>query len=223
METKKDPKVDISKKRGLLLNISLTTSLLLVTIAFEWRTYDAGPGDLGALEDEFEEQLEVPLTAQPPPPPPPPIIPPEILEVPDEEEVEEEIEIDVEITEDMVIEEVTFEDEPEEDIDHIFEVVEEQATPIGGQQALKKYLRRALKYPSQAIRMGLEGRVYLQFVVERNGTISNVKVIRGIGGGCDEAAVEALKKCPIKWNPAKQRGKPVRTYFTQPVTFTLSK
>ena len=196
MELKKNPQADLTKKKGLFFSVGLTVSLLVVTIAFEWRTYDHEIADLGKLEDEFDEQLEVPLTQQPPPPPPPLVIPPEIVEIPDDEEIEEEvIELDMEISEDLVIEDVIYAEE-EEEIDHIFQVVEEPANIIGGNQALYEYFRNNLRYPKQATRIGLEGKVYLRFVVEKNGSISNVEVRRGIGGGCDERSHPSYEKMP---------------------------
>ena len=90
MEIKKNPKADLEKRSGLFLNIGLCVSLLLVITAFEWRFYDRGAGmDLGTIEDDFEDLMEIPPTEQPPPPPPV-IQQPEIIEVPDEEEIEEE-------------------------------------------------------------------------------------------------------------------------------------
>ena len=221
MELKKNPKADLNKKQAMFFNIGLAISLLLITIAFEWRVYESGPSDLREVEDEFEDLIEIPLTSQPPPPPPT-FIPPEIVEIPDEEELEEEvIDLDMEMTEDMVIEEFVPEAPEEEDIDRIFEAVEEPGGPIGGRQALITYLQQAIHYPRQARRMGLEGKVWVQFVLEKNGSISSFKVTRGIGGGCDKEAVRVLKECPLKWVPGKQRGKPVRSYFSLPIYFKL--
>ena len=108
MIEKKTPEADLGRKSGLFLNIGLVTSLLLVILAFEWKFYDDGNlADLGQVSDDFEEMLDIPPTDQPPPPPPK-IQQPEIIEVPDEEEIEEEIEIDldVEITDDERAEEI---------------------------------------------------------------------------------------------------------------------
>jgi periplasmic protein TonB len=110
MEAKKNPKVDLTKKSGLFLNIGLVISLVVVITAFEWKFYDEGDlMDLGQVNDEFEDVMEIPPTEQPPPPPPK-IQQPEIIEVPDEEEIEEEIEVDldVEITEETVVEDIVF-------------------------------------------------------------------------------------------------------------------
>ena len=221
VESKKDPRIDINQMRGMLLSLGLCVSLLLVIVAFEWRSYDTSLRGLGNLEDIFEEQIDVPLTIQPPPPPPPKIIP-KFIEIPDEEEIEEEeIELDVEITEDLVIEEIEYEAPVEEETDEIFSVVEEMASPIGGTKALYEYVYNNIDYPRQAKRMGIEGKVYVSFVVERDGSITNVSVVKGIGGGCDDSALRVMKACPIRWKPGKQRGKPVRTRHSLPIFFKL--
>ena len=223
MELKKNPNVDLSKKTGLFLNIGFVVSLLLVIVAFEWKSYDRGDLlDLGQINDDFEEMTEVPLTQQPPPPPPK-IKQPEIIEVPDEEEIEEEIEVDldVEITEDTEIADIVFE-EPveEEETDEIFQIVENPATFKGGIAAFYQYVQKNMRYPSQAQRMGLEGKVFVEFVVGKDGKITDVKVLRGIGAGCDEEAIKVLKNSPA-WSAGRQRGRPVRQRMVLPITFKL--
>ena len=223
MEAKKNPKADLTKKSGLFLNIGFVLSLLLVIAAFEWRSYEKSDLlDLGQVNDDFEEMTEVPLTQQPPPPPPK-VQQPEIIEVPDEEEIEEEIEVDldVEITEETEIEEIVFE-EPieEEETDEIFQIVENPASFKGGIGAFYQYVQKNMKYPSQAQRMGLEGKVFVEFVVGKDGKITDVKVLRGIGAGCDEEAIRVLKNSPA-WSPGKQRGRAVRQRMVLPITFKL--
>jgi len=224
MELKKSPKADLSKKSGLYLNIGMAASLFLVIVAFEWRNYDdSGLLDLGQVNDDFEDIIEIPPTTQPPPPPPK-IQVPEIIEVPDEEEIEEEIEIelDVEVTEETVVEEIVFEEAPEEeDVDQIFTIVEDAASFPGGISAFYKYLKKSLKYPRQAQRMGVEGRVFVQFIVERDGSLTDIQVVKGIGAGCDEEAVRVLQNSP-KWKPGKQRGKAVRQKMIQNILFKFS-
>lgn len=223
MEEKKTPKADLNRKTGLHLSIGLVISLAVVTLAFEWKSYDnSGLVDLGNVESDFEDVMEIPPTEQPPPPPPK-IQQPEIIEVPDEEEIEEDIEIDldVEITEDTQIEEMVFEEAPEEEAtDEIFMVVEDQPEPQGGMQAFYTYVGKNLQYPAQARRMGIEGKVFVQFVVNTDGTLTNVQAIKGIGGGCDEEAVRVIKNAP-KWKPGKQRGRAVRVRMVLPITFKL--
>ncbi|WP_462252723.1 energy transducer TonB [Ekhidna sp.] len=224
MEPKKNPKIDLSRQSGMFLNIGMAASLLLIIVAFEWRTYDdSGLMDLGNVDDDFEDIIDIPPTEQPPPPPPKVQIP-EIIEIPDEEEIEEEIEVelDVEVTEETVVEEIVFEEAPEEEnVDEIFTIVEESASFPGGITAFYGYLKKELKYPRQAQRMGIEGRVFVQFVVERDGSLTDIHVVKGIGAGCDEEAVRVLKESP-KWKPGKQRGKPVRQKMIQNILFKFA-
>jgi len=224
MEPKKNPKIDLSRQSGLFLNIGMAASLFIVIVAFEWRSYDdSGLMDLGNVDDDFEDIIDIPPTEQPPPPPPKVQVP-EIIEVPDEEEIEEEIEVelDVEVTEETVVEEIVFEEAPEEEnVDEIFTIVEESATFPGGITAFYQYLKKELDYPRQAQRMGIEGRVFVQFVVERDGSLTDIHVVKGIGAGCDEEAVRVLKNSP-RWKPGKQRGKPVRQKMIQNILFKFS-
>jgi len=90
----------------------------------------------------------------------------------------------------------------------------------GGEGALHQYLAENIKYPQMAKESGIQGRVFVTFVVERNGKVTDVKVLRGIGGGCDEEAIRVVQNMP-SWTPGKQRGKPVRVQFNLPVKFTL--
>lgn len=223
MEAKKTPKADMNKRTSLFLMIGLIVSLGLTLMAFEWKKYEAGDlMDLGEVSDEFEELTEIPPTEQPPPPPPK-IQQPQIIEIPDEEEIEEEIEIDldVEITEETEVEEIVFEEEPEEEVaEEVFLVVEEQASFPGGNKAWGKFLKKNLKYPRQATRMGISGKVFLSFIVDKQGVISDIQVLRGIGGGCDEEAIRVLKASP-KWNPGKQRGRAVKSRMAFTIDFKL--
>lgn len=225
MELKKNPKADINKKSTLFLNIGLVVSISLVFFAFEYKFYDDGPAmDLGQVNDDMEDIMEIPPTEQPPPPPPKVKLP-EIIEIPDEEEIEEEIELDLDMdmTEDDVIEDLVFEEEAEEEVDKVFQIVEQQAEPAGGIQAFYDYVATELsdKYPRQAQRMGIEGVVYVQFVIERDGSLTDVTAVKGIGGGCDEVAVEVVKNSP-KWTPGRQRGRPVRSQRVIPIRFVLN-
>ena len=106
--------------------------------------------------------------------------------------------------------------------DEVFVVVEEQAEFPGGLDSMYAYIHKNLKYPELAKEKGIEGRVFVNFIIEKDGSISNVKILRGIGGGCEEAAVEMVKNMP-KWKPGKQRGKPVRFQFNLPIKFELEK
>lgn len=106
--------------------------------------------------------------------------------------------------------------------DAIFEIVEEMPAPPGGSRALYEYFEKKLCYPIVAIERGIEGRVYVNFVIEKDGSITNVKVSQGIGSGCDEEAVRLVKSMP-KWNPGKRHGQPVRVRYSIPVIFKLNR
>lgn len=106
--------------------------------------------------------------------------------------------------------------------DEVFVVVEEQAEFPGGMEAMYAYIQKNLVYPEKAKEKGIEGRVFVTFTIEKDGSISNILIKRAIGGGCEEAVVEMIKNMP-KWKPGKQRGKPVRFQFTLPIKFELPK
>lgn len=221
MEAKKNPEIALAKKAGLFLNIGFVISILFVIVAFEWKTYnDADLLELGQVNDYFVEITDIPITRQPPPPAPK-IKQVEIIEVPDVEEIKEEIavDLDVEMTEETVIEEIVFE-EPveEEEVEEVFTLVEEYPSFEGGDLAFIKYIQRNLIYPEKARRMGLEGRVFVQFIVEKDGSLTNVIVLRGISGGCNEEAIRVMQNSP-NWLAGKQRGRSVRVQMVVPIVF----
>jgi len=225
MEVKKTEQADIQRKSGLFLSIGLLFTMVLVVMAFEYKSYDDQIADLqGKNIDAMEEIMEVPPTEQPPPPPPQ-VQQPQVIEVPDEEEIKEEIKVnlDVEVTDQTKIEEIVVQaEEPKEETDEVFTIVEESASPKGGLPAFYKFVADKLsgRYPPQARRMGIEGRVFVEFVVERDGSLTGVRAIKGIGAGCDELAVKVVESAPA-WNPGKQRGKAVRQRYTLPIIFKL--
>jgi len=107
------------------------------------------------------------------------------------------------------------------DSDEIFTVVEEMPCFPGGDEARIRFLQLNIHYPGTARNNGIQGKVFVTFVVEKDGSLSNFRVLRGIGGGCDEEAVRVIKMMP-KWIPGRQRGKPVRVQFNVPIRFTLT-
>ncbi|RLD23601.1 MAG: energy transducer TonB [Bacteroidetes bacterium] len=226
MEARKNPKYDLIQYRSLFFNIGLVISLLIVIGAFEWRSYDDMElMNIGPTSMEFDETLDVPLTEQPPPPPPTAIKNVQIIAVEDLEDIEDDIQIDldIEMTEDLTIEEVIAIDVgevEEEDTEEIFVIVEDAPTPQGGMAAFYQHVNDNIKYPRQAQSMSIEGKVFVQFVVGKNGGLTDVQVIRGIGGGCDEEAIRVVKLSPA-WNAGKQRGRPVRVKMVLPITFKI--
>ena len=223
MEAKQTETADLTKKTSFFFSIGLLITMSIVVMAFEWK--DRGKQDIdliGKNTNTFEEMLEIPPTEQPPPPPPE-IQQPQIIEVPDEEEIEEEIQVkfDVEVTENTKVQQIVIAaEEPKEEVEEIFTIVEDPASPVGGMTAFYKYVGEKIKYPPQARRMGVEGRVFVQFVIDKDGSITEVQAVKGIGAGCDEEAVRILQAAP-KWKPGKQRGKPVKQRMVLPITFKL--
>lgn len=223
MEAKKTEKADLTNKTSFFFSIGLLVTMSIVVMAFEWKDREKQDIDLlGKNTNTFEEMLEIPPTEQPPPPPPE-VQQPQIIEVPDEEEIEDEIQVkfDVEVTENTKVQQIVIAaEEPKEEVEEIFTIVEDPASPIGGMTAFYKYVGEKIKYPPQARRMGVEGRVFVEFIIDKDGSITEVRAVKGIGAGCDEEAVRILQGAP-KWKAGKQRGKPVKQKMVLPITFKL--
>lgn len=226
MEAKKSPKADLERKRTVFVQIGLIVSLALVLLAFEWKSYDVEQTQLEARQAESieEEMIEITQQNKPPPPPEPPPTTTLINIVQDDVEVLDDIVIDAEATQFTQIPTYTppaVVEEEEVAEAEIFTVVEDQPSFPGGDEARIRFLQENIRYPQMARESGIQGTVYVTFVVERNGSVTDVRVMRGIGGGCDEEAVRVIKAMP-KWIPGKQRGKPVRVQFNMPIKFTLA-
>lgn len=224
MEVKKSEKADLEKRKGLYMEIGLVCTLALLLFAFEWKSYKSVDLELVnraavVVEEEVIIQTDQSL---PPPPPPPPSISTEIEIVEDTKVIENEVEINVEADEKTVIQEYVAPVFVEEAVveEEIFQIVEEMPAYPGGDEARMSYLSKNLKYPVLAMESGIQGTVYIGFVVEKDGSVTDVKVARGIGGGCDEEAVRVVKAMP-KWTPGKQRGKSVRVRYSVPIRFSL--
>ncbi|WP_323757734.1 energy transducer TonB [Roseivirga sp.] len=220
MEIKKNTQVDIEGKRPLFLFMGLTISLGLSLAAFEYKTVPTQPPILptdGQLIWLFDEP---PITAQQPPKP---IQQPVLLEVPNVEELNEIIDFTFEVNPD------NFESlEPDEIIaekpekaEDPFIAVEKQASFPGGTEAWVKFLNKNFKYPKNAQKSRIEGKVVLTFYVAANGEISDLKVIRGISKDCNAEAIRVLSKSP-RWNPGLQRGIPVKSPRQVTINFKLN-
>ena len=225
MELKKNPDKDLRKQSGMFLNLGLCITLGLTIFAFNYKSYEDKIEMFGPMDEEFEEVIEIPPTEMPPPPPPQ-IQQPEIIEVEDEEEIEEvEVEMDVEVTEETVVEEVIIEEVEEEEIEAPVLFAEQSAEPVGGMPAFyKKVMTYAsANYPERDKRAGITGRTFVQFVVEKNGTLSDVKIKEGtsLSKSLDAVSIKAVKGSGIKWKPGKQGGRPVRQIYIVPLKYTL--
>lgn len=222
METKKNRPFNLESKRGLHFSIGLVISIAIITLAFEWKSYDKGPiVDLKAKKTDFDEMKPIPVTIQEPPKPP--TVLPEIKEIPDDEEPDVDLDftLDIDIDENTAIAEYVPEDVPEENTEpDYFLFVEEDSAPAGGMQSFYQYLSKNLNYPKKAIRNGTEGKVYVQFIVNTDGSLTDLKVLKGISPECDQEALRVLANAP-KWNPGKQRGRPVRVRMSMPIVFNL--
>jgi protein TonB len=224
MEAKKTKKADLEPKKVIFMEVGLIIALAVVLLAFNYRTYERGSMlNIQVQVDNTPEEI-IPITKQEvkPPPPPPPKQVTVINIVKDDVEVEDDIEIDVEADQETVMDDFVpvFEEEEEVAEMEIFTVVEAMPDYPGGDAARMQFLQDNIKYPQMARESGIQGTVYVTFVVETDGSVTDVRVLRGIGGGCDEEAIRVIKLMP-KWNPGKQRGKPVRVQFNMPIKFTL--
>ncbi len=225
MEEKKSPKANLENKKVMFTQIGLIISLLIAWMAFEHKSYDKREIDPSLLrQTEVVEEEMVEITKQEEPKPQPVEVPKQTtqLEIVEDDVEVEDIEINAEVDQAEVIEEyVPVEVEEEEVVEQeIFQIVEEMPAYPGGDQKLMEFIAKGIKYPQIARETGIQGRVFVGFVVEPDGSVSNVKVLRGIGGGCDEEAMRVVKSMP-KWKPGKQRGKAVRVSYMLPVNFKL--
>jgi len=227
LKIKKDHEEQGKMERQLFMSFGLVLSLVLVIVAFQWKFYEKqSVVELSGPVENFEDLMEVPVTEQPPPPPPDQSQVVNLVEVEDEEIIEEmDVDFDLEASEETVVEEVAYEVEmmeeiEEEEAEEIFTIVEDQPQPPGGMVAFYKYVGANLIYPALARRTGIQGKVFVQFVVEKDGTITGAKVVKGIGAGCDEEAARVIMGAP-KWKPGKQRGKPVKVLKILPIHFVL--
>ena len=236
MQPKKNEKVDLSKNSSLYFVIGLSLILLISWQAIEWKTYDKSLYGYEALNVEDEDDEEIPITEQiktPPPPPPPPPPAPEVIEVvEDEEEVEETVIESTETDEDEIIEVEEVEIEEEfDDVDVPFAVIEDVPIFPGCekvskserrncfQEQMNKHIRKNFRYPEIAQEMGIQGRVYVNFIISKEGSISNIRM-RGPDKNLEKEAQRIISKLP-NMTPGKQRGRAVRVPFSIPITFRL--
>ena len=222
METKKNPKHDLTRMSGYFFSVGLLISVSIVIAAFEWKTYGDDVADLQQRAiDDFNPIMDPPRTEIIPPKPKAVLINPVIREVDDKESVKD-IQFKIDFTTDTAqyVALPEPQPEPEDDIVMDFLPLEQSASPKDGFRSFYQYMALMIKYPAPARRMGIEGKVFVEFVVERDGSFSNTRVIKGIGGGCDEEALRVMQTAP-PWNPGKQRGKPVRQRYTMPIYFKL--
>ncbi|NDV43295.1 energy transducer TonB [Flagellimonas sediminis] len=233
MELKKNPKADVGRNSSLYFVVGMAAVLALVYGAMEWKKYDKGNDYDIALNVEDQLDEEVPMTEQikTPPPPPPPAAPEVIEVVEDEEEVEETVIESTETSQEeevVEIEEVEVE-EVEEDISVPFAVIEDVPVFPGCegakdkkacfQEQMQEHIRKNFRYPEIAQEMGVQGRVSVIFVIQKDGSIGDIRM-RGPDKNLEAEARRIIEKLP-KMTPGKQRGRPVKVPFSIPITFKL--
>ncbi len=228
MEARKTEKANLENKRLLFVEIGFVAALLAVLFCFNWSSKEKQDDTLFAENSEIIEEEMVPITQETPPPPPEtPKIPvlSDIIDIVDDNiEVDNNI-IDLEDSEGLGVEIMDYIEETVE------EVVEEEAIPFqlveqkpsfqgGDANAFSKWVAQNLNYPEIAKENGVQGRVMLQFKVNANGTVSDVKVLRGVDPSLDKEAVRVVSSSP-KWEPGRQRDRAVPVTYTFPVIFQL--
>ena len=233
MQLKKTPKADLTKNSSLYFAIGLASVLLFSWVAIEWKTYEKSAFDYQALNVDDEDDEEVPITEQiktPPPPPPPPPAPEVIEIVEDEEDIEETVIESTETDQEEIVEIVDVVDDFE-DVDVPFAVIEDVPLFPGCekvaksdrrkcfQEQINKHIRKNFRYPEIAQEMGVQGRVYVNFIISKDGSITNIRM-RGPDKNLEKEAKRIISKLP-KMTPGKQRGRPVRVPFSIPISFRL--
>lgn len=221
MELRKMPHLDLGKKRSMFLNIGLAISLSMTIMAFEWNYGEMKLVELPELEEEFVETFEISPTVIPPAPPP--VIQPIINIVPDEKIPEEmpEVILDPEEIEPLIIEDLFFTEKEEPIIDAPVDFAEHMPVPLNGLNEYYKFISKNIKYPNQARRMGIKGKVFVQFVINKEGEAVDIKTVKGIGAGCDEEAERVIGIAP-NWKPGKQGARRVSVRMILPIHFNLN-
>ncbi|MCR5395342.1 MAG: TonB family protein [Bacteroidales bacterium] len=231
MEPKKDLKVNLELRKTTLVLVGLVAALAVLFITLEWSDSQTRKSNVmvRVANDEPEEVMIVTMqnlqTPPPPPPPAPDVI--EQLEVVDDNVIIDEVDmLSMEDDDDVEVKIVNLdaapsEGEEEADLNQTFVLVEEQPEFPGGESALMQYLRDHLRYPAFAQENGIQGRVVLSFIVERDGSIANIEAMRSPAEELTKESIRVVQSMP-KWKPGKQRGKAVRVKYVLPVVFHLS-
>lgn len=212
---RKSPQADLKKFYNVYIQVGVIAALVILIIAVKLNLYSAPPNVIAIAEQEeviMEEVIQTKTIETPPPPPRPPVP----VEVPNDEIIEDEIiemmEFDLDGPLDLPPPPPPAEEEEEE----FFIVVENMPELRGGIAGLQK----KVTYPEMAKRAGIEGRVTIEFIVNEEGRVENPRIMRGIGGGCDEEALKAVANA--RFSPGMQRGRPVKVKMSLPITFRLT-
>ncbi|MFM7488301.1 MAG: energy transducer TonB [Cytophagales bacterium] len=230
MESKKHASKDLHAQRKKFFLIGLSVSLTLVISAFEWITVKRVVKKPTPDENVITMSYAIPVTTHAIDPPEvkrenikietKPILPIEIVTAKDPLESEPIPSPPDNPANSKEIPNFAFASMPPEETDTIVLFPESNAVPVGGYHSFYETVTNKIRYPKQAVKIGVEGKVFVQFIVDKHGQPTDFKISKGIGAGCDEEAIRVLSQ--TKWEPAKQRGRPVRIRMTIPVIFRLS-
>lgn len=229
MEIKKSPKADLENKKSTSILIGLVVALGIMFIAFEWSQRDVVVYEeaIQSAVVEDEEMIEVTFREETPPPPAPEPPAPEtvlsdVIEIKDNTEEVETVDFSAEddASQRVVVQAPVAAPVEEEEEQQVFVVVEKMPEFPGGEEAMRRYLARNIRYPLIAQENGIQGRVICQFVVNADGKIVDVQVVRGVEASLDAEAVRVIQSMP-SWTPGKQGGKSVRVKYTLPIRFKL--
>lgn len=227
MELKKSPKADLESKRKVFFEIGLIVALFACLTGFETTKGVKQVENLGVLTNQAVEEIVIPLVKEEikkPELPPLPKVVDLLLIAENDMEIKEELTIiDSEVKPGMAIyAEMQKNTTPEKSIDEevVFIAPEEKPEFPGGDAALLKFLNQSIKYPTVASENGIFGKVTVSFVVNKDGSVSDAKVLRSVDPALDKEALRVVYSLP-KWKPGKQGGKPVRVSFSVPINFVL--
>jgi protein TonB len=228
MEIKKSEKANLENKKLLFLEIGLIVSLAITLFAFEWTSTETNVSTLEAEAEVVLEEEIIPITQDTPPPPPAapkiPVLSDQIDIVDDEIEVNDDMFMNLEDDANLGVEIMDYVEVEEEVVEEEaipFQLVEEKPSFQGGDaNQFSKWVNSRLEYPEIAKENGVQGRVTLQFTVEKDGTVTKVRVLRGVDPSLDKEAVRVVSMSP-KWKPGKQRDRAVPVTYTFPVIFQL--
>ena len=228
MEIKKSEKASLENKKLLFLEIGLVVSLAITLFAFEWTSTETNVSTLEAEAEIVLEEEIIPITQETPPPPPAapkiPVLSDQIDIVDDEIEVDDDMFMNLEDDSSLGVEIMDYVEVEEEVVEEEairFQLVEEKPSFQGGDaNQFSKWVNSRLEYPEIAKENGVQGRVTLQFTVEKDGTVTKVRVLRGVDPSLDKEAVRVVSMSP-KWKPGKQRDRAVPVTYTFPVIFQL--
>ena len=229
MEIKKSPQANLENKRVLFIEIGLIVALIVILAAFEYKTYDKNVSMITAEVQQVIEEEQIPITMETPPPPPEmpqaPVLSDAIEIVDDDITIEEDIIINTEDDANFAVEirdYITYtEEEVVEEEEIPLAIVEEKPSFMGGDEnTFTKWVFDRIVYPEVAKENGLQGRVVLSFIVDADGYVKNVTVLRSVDPSIDKEAVRVVSSSP-RWKPGRQRDKAVRVRYNFPVLFQL--